>query len=321
MKYRPLGDTGLEVSEIGFGAWGIGGVEKGPAAYGPTNDQESRAALRRAYELGVTFYDTADFYGDGHSESLIGETLVDVRDSVIIATKAGFSDGHGTQDFSPDYIRRSLEGSLKRLRTDYVDLFQLHSPPIARLQEDDRLIRLLDSLKTQGKIRAFGVSAAGPDDALVAITEFGFKAVQVNFSLVDQRALRNGLFDLCRERGVGIITRTPLSFGFLTGAYPPDGEFSPGDHRGSWSSEQRERWATAGPLFGAVLMKEQGSTYAQAALNYCLSYESVSTVIPGMLTVDHVEENVVAGQMARFSTEELLQAEEIYRDNVFYLGR
>ena len=321
VKYRLLGDTGLDVSEIGFGAWGIGGIENGPAAYGPTDDHESKAALWRAFELGVTFFDTSDLYGGGHSESLIGETFEDVRNDVIIATKVGFSTPNGTQDFSPKHMRKSLDASLRRLRTDYIDLYQLHSPPVGLFSEDQQILATLQDLRDQGKVRALGISANTPDDALVAITEFGFKCIQVNFSLVDQRALRNGLFDLCLEKGVGVVGRTPLSFGFLTGAYESGSDFRQGDHRANWSVEQRSRWAQACSLFETALTKEPGWTYAQTALKFCLSYESVSTVVPGMLTSGQVEENVQASQMTRFSAEELGKAELIYSENEFFLGK
>ena len=241
MKYRRLRSTGLQVSEIGFGAWGIGGVANGAIAYGPTDDQESKRALRRAYHLGVNFYDTSGLYGYGHSERLIGEVLKDVRDRVIITTKVGFLDADGAQDFSPKHIRQSLAASLKRLQTDYVDLYQLHSPPIDALGRDESILSALRSLEQEGSVRAIGISVRSPDDGLVAINRFGLSCIQVNFNLVDQRALSNGLFDLCRKQGVGVIVRTPLCFGLLTGRYSPESKFGPGDHRSSWSSAQMAR--------------------------------------------------------------------------------
>ena len=167
MKYRRLGATGLKVSEIGFGAWGIGGDVNGSVAYGPTDDNDSRRALQRAFELGITFYDTADFYGFGHSEELIGQALRDVRAQVVIATKVGLLDATGRYDFTRRHIKHSIEGSLRRLGTDYVDLYQLHSPPIDSL--DDGVLATLQLLQAEGKIRAFGISVRSPDEGLVAI--------------------------------------------------------------------------------------------------------------------------------------------------------
>jgi aryl-alcohol dehydrogenase-like predicted oxidoreductase len=321
MNYRKLGHTGLEVSEIGYGAWGIGGVANGAIGYGPTDDQESKRALRRAYDLGVNFYDTSDLYGYGHSERLIGDALKDVRDRVIITTKVGFLDGDGAQDFSPKHIRQSLEASLKRLQTDYIDLYQLHSPSIDTLRQDDGILSALRRLEREGLVRAFGISVRSPDDGLVAINRFEPGCIQVNFNLVDQRALNNGLFDLCGKQGVGAIVRTPLCFGFLTGRYSPEGKFDPSDHRSSWSSAQIARWADAGRLFAAALPEDERQTPAQMALRFCLSHPSVSTVIPGMLSKEEVEENVLASQLGPFPEPELQKLQQIYRDNTFFFGK
>ena len=320
MKYRKLGRTGLQVSEIGFGAWGIGGVTDGAIAYGPTHDAESTAALNKAHDMGVTFYDTSDLYGYGHSERLIGATLKHVRHDVIIATKVGFLDVNGAKDFSSTHIRQSLEASLTRLQTDYVDLYQLHGPSIDELREDESILDSLNKLVIEGKVRAVGISANSPDDGLAIVSEFGVKAVQVNFSLVDQRVLENGFLDLCEKQGVGVVVRTPLCFGFLTGNYSTESKFEPGDYRRRWSSEQVSRWATACHLFSSALMHDGRHTYAQSALRFCLSYPSVSTVIPGMLTKEHVEENVVASQVGPFPEIELLKMEKIYQENAFFVG-
>jgi aryl-alcohol dehydrogenase-like predicted oxidoreductase len=321
MKYRLLGATGLRVSEIGFGGWGIGGSGNGALAYGPTEDSESKLALRRAFELGVNFYDTSDFYGFGHSEELIGEALKEVRSQVIIATKVGLVDPIGAQDFSPHHIRQSAEGSLRRLQTDYIDLYQLHSPSMDVLGQDDQILAVLHSLQTEGKIRTLGISVRSPDDGLVAVTRFGFQAIQVNFNLVDQRAAVNGLLTLCEKQDVGVIVRTPLCFGFLTGQYSAADPFDPFDHRSRWSPEQVQRWAEAYPLFSSVLIKREMQTQAQFALRFCLSYQSVSTAIPGMLTREHVEENVLASNLGGLSQNELLPIMKIYQENQFFLGK
>ncbi len=199
MNYRPLGDTGLRVSEVGFGTWGLGGDSGGSISYGPTSDDTSRAALRSARELGVNFFDTADFYGFGHAEELLGEEFSGRRDDVVIASKGGFVDAR-TQDFSIDYLREALENSLRRLRTDHVDLYQLHSPAVTLLREHPEIIALMKEFQASGKIRAWGFSARSPGEARIAVEEFQAPCIQVNFNLTDQRAAQNGLFDLCRER-------------------------------------------------------------------------------------------------------------------------
>ena len=321
MNYRKLGDTGLEVSEIGFGAWVIGGLSHGATSYGPTNDEESELALRLAFESGITFFDTSDMYGYGHSERLLGETLKDVRPKAVIASKVGFLEHNGPQDFSPKHLRESIELSLQRLQTDYLDLYQLHSPTIDLLERDDSILHTLSSLQKEGKTRAIGISVRSPDDGLIAIRRFGFKSIQVNFNMVDQRALENGLFDLAKKENVGIIVRTPLCFGFLTGWYSADSEFDSRDHRSTWPPEQIARWATAQQLFSSVLGENEGQTGAQIALRFCLSFQSVSSVIPGMLTREEVRENVLASELGPFTDRELQKIKEIYSNNVFFLDR
>lgn len=315
MKYRKLGDTGLEVSEIGFGAWGIGGLSPGATSYGLTDDRESILVLRLAFELGINFYDTADLYGDGHSERLIGEALKDVRQKTVIASKVGFLTHNGPQDFSRKHLRESIELSLRRLQTDYIDLYQLHSPPGVSSFWLSSSINTLESFREEGKIRAFGISVRSPDDGLIAIRGLGFKTVQVNFNLIDQRALDNGLFALAQRENVGIIARTPLCFGFLTGKYSGR-EFGPRDHRSGWSAEQRERWATAHRLFSS-----ENETPAQLALRFCLSYQSVSTAIPGMMTGEEVRENSVSSRLGPLTNRELRRINKIYGHSTFFLGK
>lgn len=321
MHYRSLGTTGIRVSEIGFGAWGIGGNANGAVAYGPTDDEASRRALRGAYESGVNFFDTAAFYGFGHSETILGNALRDVRSSIAIATKVGMLSASGEQDFSPEHLLRSLEESLSRLGTDYVDLFQLHSPPIDLLLRDDRPVKTLERLRREGRIRAYGISARSPDDALTAVRDLGFRCVQVNFNLLDQRAVENGLFEYCQREGVGIVGRTPLCFGFLTGKYAISTKFDPDDHRSRWNPEQRERWVRGLGLFLAKIKSSSEQTPAQFALRFCLSFAAVSTVIPGMLTEAHVRENILASEIGALSDSERSSIVEVYQDNRFFLER
>lgn len=320
MNSRPLGNTGLRVSEIGFGAWGIGGNVGGSVAYGATDDRASEAALRRAVELGVNFFDTAAFYGCGHSEELLGKTLGPVRDRVLLATKVGILDAAGRQDFSPEHLRGSLEGSLRRLGTDQVDLYQLHSPPLATLAGDERIVATMESLVREGKARAWGISARSPDEARQAVERWPVPCVQVNLNLLDQRAIESGLLDLCATRGVGLIARTPLCFGFLTGRYE-DLQFDADDHRRRWPPEQVRRWGEAWRLFAAGLIERQPQTPAQLALRFCLSHPAVSTVIPGMLTSAHVEENAGAAGLGVLAAADLGAIAEIYRGNTFFVPR
>ena len=319
MNYRPLGATGIQVSEIGFGAWGIGGVVLDSSAYGPTDDNVSKRALMTALDAGVTFFDTSSLYGYGHSEELIGETLHKVRDQIVISTKAGYVDFGGLQNFSPAYLRSSLEASLRRLQTDYVDVFQLHDPPMELLERDDSIIVILEILQKEGKFRVVGISTRSPADSLIAVERLGFKSVQVNFNLVDQRAIEINLFNACKINGAGVIARTPLCFGFLTGKYSANDDYAKGDHRGKWNSEQIQCWAEAYKLFSAGLANIEHQSNAQIALRYVLSFDSVSTTIPGMLTDAHVAENVAASKLGPFPVSVVDGFSEIYRRHKFFV--
>lgn len=318
MNYRALGDTGLRVSEIGFGTWGLGGDSGGSIAYGPVDDATSRAALRCALEKGVNFYDTSDLYGFGHSEEILGKTFSTCRDQVIIASKGGFVDAE-RQDFSVPHLRRAVEESLRRLRTDYIDLYQFHSPAVSVLREQPDALSLMNELKAAGKIRAWGFSARSPDEARIAVEEFSAPVVQVNFNLVDQRAKSGGLFDLCQSRKIGIIIRTPLCFGFLSDPGVTQQEFDPADHRRRWSPEQCRRWAEAGSEFSAAFLPVPDQTPARMALRYCLSYPCVSTVIPGMLTPQHVEDNVGASRLGAPTPVELERIERLYESRTYFV--
>jgi len=318
MNYRKLGDTGITVSEIGFGAWGIGGGAGGHPAYGPTDDAESVRALDRARDEGVTLYDTSDLYGMGHSERLIGRAFRGKRDRAVIATKGGMINPAGEQDFSAAYLRVALERSLVRLGTDYVDLLQLHSPPLAVLEQGDELRQFADAAVSEGKARVVGFSARSPHDALVAVERFGFRFVQVNLNLLDRRAIDCGLLQRCRELGAGVIARTPLCFGFLTGRYSVEDVRDPDDHRARWPAEQLERWIAASLLFGEAIRSGGAQTAGQKALRFCLSFDEVSAVIPGMLTPAQVTENAGASLLGALTAGELAEAERIYLENTFF---
>jgi len=314
MRYRPLGNTGLNVSEVGFGTWGLGGT-----SYGPVADEESRLALEAAFARGVNFYDTSDLYGDGHSEEILGQTFAGKRHDVLIATKVGMLPHSGfemPQDFSIPHITRALQASLRRLRTDYIDLYFLHSPP-PDLPNWDEVIGTLEQLQTSGAIRAFGLSARSPGDARTAIERSNLAAVQVNFNLIDQRALDDGLLARCAAREVGVVARTPFCFGFLTGTLTGDEQFAPGDHRANWPREQLRRWAAAPDVF-RPLLRGHDHTLVQLALQWCLSDAAVSTVIPGMLTRVEVEQDTGVVDLPGLTAEERDAVRMAYRSHLFY---
>ena len=320
MRYRALGHSGLSVSEIGFGAWGIGGSIEGDLSYGATSDTQSQGALERALEAGVSFFDTAPAYGNGHSEELIGKVLKRHRSGVAIATKGGIERFETAPDFSSAALTEGLEGSLRRLNTDYVDLYQLHNPPPDLIHEPERLQELFASWASAGKIRALGISVKSPEEALLAIDRFELATVQVNFNLIDQRCLETGLFATAMARGVSIIARTPLCFGFLTGLYSSDTDFPPGDHRNRWPAKQIDLWAGALDNFRDVISRHGANSPAQFALRYCLSYDAVATTIPGMLNVEHVNDNCGASDSGPLPDSDRAVLEEIYQSNSFFAG-
>ncbi|MEW6156919.1 MAG: aldo/keto reductase [Verrucomicrobiota bacterium] len=313
MNYRILGKTGFRVSEIGFGAWGLGGD-----AYGRVDDAVSKTALLHALDLGVNFFDTADLYGGGHSEKIVGETLRPFRDRVLIATKVGTLPHTGfymPQDFSPGHIRKGIEASLRRLQTGHIDLYQLHSPDLQTCDLEGA-VRTLEHLRAEGVVRAFGISVRSPADGKLALQRFAVDTLQVNFNLIDQRAVDCGLFELAQRLHVGIIARTPLCFGYLTGKFTGSENFEGRDHRANWPAEQLRRWAEAPNAFASL--HDHRRTPAQLALRFCLAWNAVSTVIPGMMTPQHVAENLSAVRVPRLTEAELAEIRRIYQAHTFY---
>ena len=323
MNRRILGRTGFAVSEIGFGGWAIGGNQHGNS-YGPADDTESRRAVRRALDLGCTFFDTADVYGHGHSEEVLGEALADVRPKVVIATKVGgnfYNRGvHGllrdriaemtgtpfdaipadaplpvTHDstFTPDYVRFALEQSLRRLRTDYVDLLQLHNPALSLIAAMDTYA-VLEELKQEGKIRAYGVSIHPPEEGLAAIQATMPDTIQVVYNIA-RREPEDGLLAAARAANVGIIAREPLANGFLAGGYGPDATWPVGDIRARMPRPYVAKMAALGARV-RDLATQSRLTPAQLALRFVLDNADVGVVIVGMKTVKQVDDNFALEQ-------------------------
>jgi len=314
VQTKNLGNTSIRPSVIGFGTWGLGGV-----SYGPMDEARALKLLHLAFEKGVNLYDTSDLYGDGKSESLLAKAFSDRRDRVLIATKGGtlpHTGFHMPQDFSRNHLENALEASLKRLKTDYVDLYQLHSPTLEDIEVND-CVSTLEAMRAAGKIKAYGVSVRSPTDGKVAIEKFGFRAVQVNFNLIDQRAEECGLFDAAIRHEAGIICRTPLCFGFLSGTLGADTPFSEGDHRANWPKDQLKCWADAPTLFKGLTEGKRRS-YVQLALQFCLGQPAISTIIPGMMRESEVEEDLAAASLPPLTAAELEEIKAIYKANTFY---
>lgn len=296
MNTRKLGRTGLRVSEIGFGGWAVGGNAFGNS-YGDTDDAVSRAALRRALELGVTLFDTADIYGHGHSEALLGEVLADwPGPAPVVVTKGGVNfyrrDGTSEQDWTPLALAHAVQQSLSRLRRDTLDVFLLMNPPPDDL-ERFKVWDTLEALKRAGKIRFYGVSVAEPTDG-VWLLEHGcpVDVLEVAYSVFYQGAGVD-LLPLARAHKVGILAREPLANGFLSGKYGAEAEWTDGDIRASLPREYVAAMVeTAGQM--GFLRRGGERTLAQAALRFVLDDPSVASVVVGAKTPAQVQENVGA---------------------------
>lgn len=302
MQYRDLGKTGIRVSTIGFGAWAIGGASEAsgtPLGWGRTSDDESLAAIRRARDLGVNFFDTSDSYGFGRSESLLGIVLSRHRREVVIATKVGVvrsSAGTLKKDFSREHILHAVDGSLKRLRTDYIDLYQLHNPTIEDLRHEG-IQETMDRLQELGKIRYWGVSIFNPEEGIEIVNRNWGYSLQVLYNILNQ-APASELFPLARARGYGIIARVPLASGLLTGKYRQDTVFRSDDIRQNFLTPKRleEAMARVDEVRSIVGGAERSMT--EASLRFVLANDAVSTTIPGAKSVRQVESNVAAGEGA-----------------------
>jgi aryl-alcohol dehydrogenase-like predicted oxidoreductase len=294
MKYRDFGKSGLKVSEIGFGGWAIGGDSHGNS-YGHTDDKASVAAIQRSIDLGCNFFDTADVYGWGHSETLIGQAIRGKRERVILAAKVGadFESGAGVQNFSAEYVRTALEKTLSRLGTDYVDVYQLHNPPL-RLIGLERTYEILKILKREGKIRTWGLSIFDPTEGLVALRVSQPDSLQVTYNLFNPR-VSEVLFSTAQEAGCAIIAREVLANGFLTGKYDENVQFESGDFRAHWRRDFIAARVRAAQRL-SFLVKPGKRTLAQACIGFVFSNQAVAVALTGVKTVEQAEENFGASE-------------------------
>jgi aryl-alcohol dehydrogenase-like predicted oxidoreductase len=296
MDYRFFGNTDLNVSEVGFGTWGVGGPSmagKMPLGWGEVDDETSIKALEKAYHLGVNFYDTADFYGLGHSEELLGKVFGDKKD-IIIASKAGHRLDENDSvyvDYSKDHILKTCEESLQRLNRDTIDFYQLHTAKKSDLEKGE-CIEALEILKKQGKIRYWGVSLntydPKPEADFLLNNELG-DGFQLVLNILNQRSLN--ILDRAHKQGMGIIARMPLQFGLLTGKFDKETQFKQNDHRqfrlpqdilASSIDALEEVWQVA---------RKYEITKTQLSLSFILSFDAVSTVIPGIKTPEQAQKN------------------------------
>lgn len=310
MKYRDLGRTGIKVSEVGFGAWAIGGNRHGNS-YGPTDDKVSLEAIEKALDLGCNFFDTADVYGWGHSEELLSKAIKGKRDRIVIATKGGsdFYQGFGFQTFNEEYIRFALDKSLERLKTDYIDLYQLHNPPVSVI-ENEETYEVLQKLKIEGKIRAWGLSVRNSRDGQIALMVAKPDSIQVPYNLFTTGPDVD-LFPLAMQLGCAVIAREPLSNGFLCGKYGVESTFESGDIRKNWPRDFIAARVKACEML--QFLADGKRTMAQAAIQWTLIRKDVSVVIPGVKTADQAIEDFSAPDRPALTKSELREIEVLKR--------
>ncbi len=310
MEYRTLGRTGLRVSVIGLGTM----VHAGH--FGPMDDAESLGAIDAALELGVNFIDTSDAYGAGYSETLLGKALKGKRDKVILATKGGnimVGPNRGKTDFSAVYISRVMDESLKRLQTDYIDLYQLHNPNVEVIERGE-VWDLLERRKKEGKIRYYGVSINKMEEGVAAVKGGRSDTVQVEYNMLVQKPAKE-LFPLAHKANVGVIARAPLRRSLLTG------KLTPAD-QGRFQGEDVRARNFAGELFAKELAKVESLRFAvkglaksltQAAIAFCIAHPAVSVVIPDARNPQQMRENAAAADLS-LSPEDLRRVEELWRN-------
>jgi len=309
MKYRTLGKTGLRISAVGLGTM----VHAGH--FGPMKDSESLSAIDTALDLGVNFIDTSDAYGAGYSETLLGNALKRNRDKVILATKGGnvmVGPDRGKRIFDPAYISRVMDESLRRLQTDYIDLYQLHNPTVDVIERGE-VWNVLQRAKQAGKIRHYGVSINTMEEGIAAVRDGRAETIQVEYNLLAQEP-RENIFPLAAQSNVGIIARMPLKRGILTGkmSAADESRFQGDDVRArSFKGEpflkelakaDRLRFLVHGPI----------KSLGQAAIAFCIAHPAVSVVIPGARNAEQMRENA-AGANVEIPAADLDQVVDLWR--------
>ncbi|SFI41481.1 Predicted oxidoreductase [Paenibacillus sp. UNC496MF] len=308
MYTRKLGKTGIDVSEIGFGAWAIGGD-----AWGPVDDAQSLRAMEAAVELGVNFIDTADVYGNGRSETLVAKLIEGRRDKLIVSTKGGLMGHHRDPRGEPVYgqpgnVIEAFENSLRRLGTDYIDVYFCHlwwDKP----EETEAFLEAFAQLKRDGKVRAVGVSTENFDYIKHFNRDGGLDAVQLDYSILN-RSVEREVLPYLQEQGIGAVVRGPLRMGMLTGKFQAATTFPEGDIRRNWPNEA---WF-AESLSKVEALKELSSeerTLSQAALRFVLNHPAVSVAIPGAKTAEQAAQNVSASARPLLSEDDVRIIDQI----------
>ena len=318
MNSRILGRNGFDVSEIGLGCWQFGGD------FGPMSDETAYAIMNTSVENGVTFFDTADVYGNGKSESLIGKFIKISGASVKVGTKFGRGADAYPDKYSKQVMRQSIERSLKRLGVDSLDLVQLHCIPVSELRKGD-VFEWVRELKQEGLIKNFGASVESIEEGEICLEQEGIQSLQVIFNIFRQRLI-DSLLPKAKEHGAGIIVRLPLASGLLAGKFTKETKFAETDHR----NYNRDGQAfNVGETFAGLPFEKgvkiasrlkshtpEGMTMAQMALRWILDFDSVSTVIPGASSPSQARNNAVVSKLATLSKDLHRVLNNFYKNNV-----
>jgi len=319
VNYRRFGKTGWDVSEIGFGAWAIGGD------WGHVSQEDALDALRTAIEKGINFIDTADVYGDGRSEQLVGQVIKEFPEKIYVATKAGRRlDPFAAEDFTRENLNAFVDRSLKNLAVERLDLVQLHCPP-TEVYYMPEVFGYLDDLMDAGKIQHYGVSVEKVEEAIKAIEYPNVTSVQIIFNVFRQRPAEL-FFPLAQKKEIAILTRVPLASGLLTGKMSEDTTFPKSDHR----NYNREGEAfDVGETFAGVPFKKglaavdeirpllpKGFTMAQFALRWILMFDAVSLAIPGAKNPKQASENAASSELPSLDKETMMKIEGIYNQYI-----
>ena len=309
LEKRILGKSGIVVTKIGLGLWAIGGD-----SWGPTEDRESLDTIDAALDAGVTFFDTADVYGAGHSEELLGRAMAGRREKFVVATKIGWQNFDRERNQSAyDTVAKliaGVESNLRRLGTDHVDVIQSHID--FREPTMEIFLEGFHRLQRDGKVRAYGVSTSDLEYLKAFNADGGCATLQIDYSILN-RTPEADIFPYCAEHGIGVIVRGPLAMGILTGKFGPDTQFSEGDFRQRWQDDPGERATYLEDLAKVEKLRPlaQGRTLAQLALQFVLAHPAVTVAIPGAKTSGQLDDNVGAALLPPLTPEEMAHIDGI----------
>jgi aryl-alcohol dehydrogenase-like predicted oxidoreductase len=305
LSYRVLGKSNLDVTEIGFGLWAAGGDE-----WGSTDDQDIFDAIDYALDQGVNFYDTADVYGGGHSETLLGQAMQGSRDKFIVATKIGWRDFNGERRQSAyttvEKLISGVESNLRRLNTDYIDIIQSHID--FRDPTMETIVEGFQRLQSDGKVKGYGVSTSDFEHLQAFNRDGGCATLQIDYSILNRTAEKD-ILPYCLENNIGVIVRGALAMGILAGKFTPETRFGEGEFRRRWHENQDEYQTFLNDLEIVEglrqLIQGQERSLAQLALEFVLYNPAVTSVIPGIKNVAQAEKNIQAGRLPALAPEVL----------------